>query len=225
MPLGNDVLRVIVESDLDPREFDWRGPTARAGSITTLVHASSHAVFQFGFGGGLWDYRFEPSDSMPYEEGLAGGWAEELHAVARWLRAIKRISQEPDMWAQLRAESEAIARPSSGDVANTAFDPHEIAQLVQQIESLKLLIAQEHPGADTRSQVIEVRLDYTIGVARGGIGRVDWWNLFLGTLFSLLVEQLVPPDLFRALVVLTAHALGGLFGDVPQLPLDTGPQM
>jgi hypothetical protein len=66
------------------------------------------------------------------------------------------------------------------------------------------------------------RLDYLVAVARQGTPRIDWWNQFVGALFTLVLSSVIPPHVFQTILSLAAHGLAALFGGaVPALPPPT----
>ncbi len=80
---------------------------------------------------------------------------------------------------------------------NTPFSKEEIGEITLavsntkvQLEKLRLLPAQ--------LQLVEGKLDYVAEKAKT-LGRVDWKNLFVGTIISLVVQYAIPPQVARTI--------------------------
>jgi hypothetical protein len=61
---------------------------------------------------------------------------------------------------------------------------------------------------------VEQRFDQAEDASRR-LGRKDWFLLFLGTVSSLILPALVPPEVVQHIFIAAAHGLGHLFGYEP----------
>ena len=59
---------------------------------------------------------------------------------------------------------------------------------------------------------VEARLDEAERASRR-MGRKDWLLLFSGTVFTLIITDLVTPDVAHHVFVMALHGLGHLFGN------------
>ena len=222
--LKNEIFAVIRRAGLDPAEFDWTLRAQRQNSQEVLLHEPSGSYFDFIYENAQWAYVYEPGVDTPHRAGRAGTWPYELLEVNRWLGAVRREVETPDLWAELERERAVLARPSADDGQNTPFEARELEHISAQIGELKEYVRAAYDLNEAQQRELQARLDYVEGAARGWIGRVDWWNLFVGSLVNLVLTQIVPPGAVQALLVLAAHGLAGLFGGgVPELPGGAGP--
>jgi hypothetical protein len=114
------------------------------------------------------------------------GWSAQLLSCERWLHLIRSEWEAPDLWAQLQRERTAVGGPASG-VENAPFTEDELG-VSAQIRELKEYVRTAHDLEEGQLREIDARLDHVEHTARQGIGRVDWWNLLVGTLFNLVVQ-------------------------------------
>jgi hypothetical protein len=139
--------------------------------------------------------------------------------VKQWLKNLERERSAPNFWAQLDKQRELLAATEptgDGDEDNSPFNPEEQDQIAAQLNEIKELLVQTHQ-VDRRA--LESRIDY-LREASTRMGRRDWLNIFIGTIFGWALNGLVPPEGVREVLFVAAHGLGHLFGGgMPQLPM------
>jgi hypothetical protein len=156
-----------------------------------------------------------PVEGRPQLRGLG----LRVRLLRAWLAIVKREYETPDMWAELAQARDFAIGPALGDTENTVFDEEEQEQISAQLRELReyLVSTQELTGDQLR--MIDARLGYLEEAARR-TRRIDWRNLLVGSLISLVLEQVVPVTAIQAAFQFLGRALDYLFtrGGTPTLP-------
>lgn len=211
------------EAGFDPSEFEWANARGEyfEGRVPCLVHTPTRSTFVFDFWRGQSRHRaeFTPGVDTTVAEAVTGDWATQLKAVQLWLTNVQREQSSPNLWAELEKQRELLAAAAgsrSGEDSNSPFDLEEQAQIAAQLNEIKELLVQTHQ-ADRLA--LESRIEY-LREASTRMGRRDWLNIFIGTIFGWALNGLVPPEGVREVLTMATHGLGHLFGGgLPQLPM------
>jgi hypothetical protein len=217
------VFEVVGAEGFDPSEFEWSSifGDVYGGSVPCLIHTPTGSRFTFDFDAQYNNHcaEWSPGEQQPRDKDNAGsdGWPYMLNLVSVWLNNVRRERSSPNFWAQLNKQRDLLAasEPTS-DTLNTPFSPEEQAEIVAQLNEIKQLLVNNY-GADP--QALASRIEQ-LTEASTRLGRRDWLNIFLGTLFGWALNGLVPPQGIREVLALASHTIGHLFGgSVPQLPM------
>jgi hypothetical protein len=218
------VFEVVRGEGFDPSEFHWssRYGDVYGGSVPSLFHVPTGSEFIFDFDPQYGQHcpEWSPGEQQPRDKAPGGDWRFMYAALSHWLENIERERSSPNLWAELNKQRELFAatEPSGrqGDESNAPFTAEEQAQVATQLNEIKEVLVQNHQ-ADRRA--LESRIEY-LREASTRMGRRDWLNIFVGTIFSWALTGLAPPEGVREVLALAAHGLGHLFGGgVPQLPI------
>lgn len=187
--------------------------------VPNLIHKRSGSEFVFDFHeeDGIHYAEWSPDRETPRARDRAGeGWACILFLIGLWLENVRRELTTPDLWVLLDQQREELAASvPTGGTDNTPFSPEEQAQISRQLSQIKELLVANH-GADPAA--LETGIDYLID-ASSRMGRKDWLNIFVGTIFGWFLTGLVSPEGLRVALKLSGQGLGHLFGGLPQLPM------
>ena len=123
----------------------------------------------------------------------------------------------PDLWEELLAAKNLFGEQSGKDFGNAPFDGEEQAKISEQIRQIKVYIRKTYQLSNEQFSRIETRLDEADRASRR-IGKNDWLMMFNGTLFSLVLSDLIPPSAVQNILIVAVHGLGQLFGITPPLP-------
>ena len=209
----NEVLLTIKESGLNPREFELVDPPEN-GCITHLIHVPSGYRFRLS----EFAVSYSPAEETRQQHIEQSNWAGKISILAKWLDYLKREVEAPDLWASLAQAQEMLgAEPT--EAVNTPFSAEEQIQAKRAIEDIRIYISATYSLADEPLAQVNRKLDYLID-ASTRVGRKDWKVLFLGILFTLVVEQLIPsgPGL-RELFGIAGHLIHQLLGGGMSPPL------
>lgn len=152
----------------------------------------------------------------PYE---AFTWTVVPNKIQAWAAEVKRDSDTPDLWAQLRQERELFQGSRIEAINNTPFTQSEQAQVVAVLREIKLRVETSHHLSADEMDVIGARFDH-LEAASKHMGRKDWLLIFLGTLVTLVIGDLLPAQLVQHMLALAVQSLGYVLGGggLPGLP-------
>jgi hypothetical protein len=155
--------------------------------------------------------------SWPYE---AFTWSTVEERVQRWAEDVKRDVDTPDLWAELQHEREILTGARYETTENTLFSPDERAEIAKQLRVIREYVKKTYSLSSEKMLLVETRFD-ELEVATRRMGRKDWLLLFLGTMFTVIVTDLLTPEVVRHILAMSFHGLDHLFGSgksLPQLP-------
>lgn len=203
----NAVLAILQESGVNPLEFKFKEP-GKVEPFTVLSHISSAYWFKFG----QEIVSFSPAEETHDEFVSNLTWEEKILWLRHWLVNLKREVQAPDMWAALAQEREMLGAEPAGGV-NTPFSAEEQAQAKRAIEEIRVYITTTYTLDPKPLAEVNRKLDYLIDAATR-LGRIDWKNIFWGTLFGVAAQHLLSSgpglhDLFGIAGHLIHQLLGG----------------
>jgi hypothetical protein len=212
----NALLDVIEKRGLRPAEFNL---TVEKYGITYIRHQASDSFFSLASTDGV-NYQGETKIGAygPHQYGQAF-WAVILNDLfPTWAYNLKIEIQTPDMWRELR-NSVAFLGEITEDVANTPFADAEVQEISTQLNEIKLYIIESRALSEEQTAKLEARFDEAEQASRR-MGRKDWILLFGGTLLTLVLSAVVPPEIIVHIISMTADGLGHLFGGAarPELP-------
>ena len=84
---------------------------------------------------------------------------------------------------------------------NTPFTSDEQAQIVEQIQQIKAYMHTTYSVSEAQMLSLEARLD-DVAAAAGRVGRKDWGLMLCGVVFGFIVDNVVPPDAARDILVM-----------------------
>jgi hypothetical protein len=217
----NSVFTAIKAAGLVPREFERREKesTFSTSRVPMLVHRPTGGYFVFD-----WEpermqghYAVFCPGIYGYEDRhFPGEWGQQMEYVRAWLNNVRREHTTADLWTEVERERELLgADRIPAPAENTPFTPDEQKRIAAHLHELGQYVRQNYALAPEQYDALESRLDY-LTAAAARTGRLDWRTMFVGTMFSLGVEAILPPDVIRQGLVFALRGLGALFGvDVP----------
>jgi hypothetical protein len=222
----NVVLSVLRQLGLEPSDFEWHeaeSKQVRDRMVSVLIHRPSIYFYKFDFV--YADRRYwHQAIYSPGEESAQGysnkfwEWKNHLGVIrTEWLPNLKREIEAPDLWAAVSQEKQLVEAASSSKVENTAFTKDELGYISTQLREIKEFLFRTQPLSPEQKIFVEVRFTY-LEESASRLGRVDWLNIVIATLFSLAVQVAFPPSAIRELFGFVGSALSQLFGGTPLLP-------
>ncbi len=191
--------------------------------VSVLIHLPSLYSYKFDFVRAEYRYWHQAIYS-PGKKSLQEGsfkfseWEVHLKVIrTEWLPNLKREIEAPDLWAAVSQEKQLVEAASSPKVENTAFTKEELGYISTQLREIKEFLFRTQPLSPEQKIFVEVRITY-LEESASRLGRVDWLNIVIATLFSLAVQVAFPPNAIRELFQFAGSALSQLFGGTPLLP-------
>jgi hypothetical protein len=209
----NQIFEAIQAVGLDPRDFDFEDRDAEF----RVKHKWSDSCFILGGNAAHYVGSYVAGDGpvWPYE---AYSWTAILPRVSTWLEALKLDLETPDLWSELRRETELLGGVSNETNANTPFTPEEQKEIARSLQELAEYARRTYSLSEPTMQVLNAKLDYLAGAA-GRLGRIDWRNVFAGAILGFILSAALPPESAHHLLFEFLRAIGHLFG-YPALPGD-----
>lgn len=156
----------------------------------------------------------------PMQTQQARGWDAALQWVNHWARYTKEYVDTPDLWIQLRSQPELLAEIGDKATENSAFTYRESLEIAAQLRAIKDRLGTAFSLSNEQVEQIGERLDEAAEASKR-MGRKDWLLLFSGTIFTLIVTDIVTPAVADHIFTMVIHSLGYLFtggSEPPRLP-------
>lgn len=137
-----------------------------------------------------------------------------------WLRHLAREIKQPDYWSILQEEAKSLPLFSETDAPNTSFSSTELDFIKQQLDETKNFIFANFELSQEHQTFVETKLKYLEECAKKSEhGRLDWFNIAIGVLMSIIVGISFNPEQAKTLINFVGKALSPLFGgSIPLLP-------
>ena len=209
---SNSLYKTIVEAGLDPNEFRLESNARWPG----LVHRESNSYFLIKQS--YWNiYKFKTKYIVnPGRESLGPPllWSDVLNLASQWCEGIKA----PDLWYNSEAAKAMFADAVNGEEPeNTPFTPAEQGQISVQLAQIKETLESQYTLSSEALSQVRAKLDEAEKASRR-MGRKDWLLLFSGTVLTLIVTDVVTPDVAHHIFMMTIQGLGHLFNSAHASP-------
>lgn len=206
----NAVFLAIEKRGLDPRSFVWGIATGQWASTTYkadhLGYSNGPFFFQFAPPSLPKQHQFvvaSPGRDTASERRPASSWESQLWEVERWLDALKREVEIPDLWDLLTQQrTQALVL----ELENEAFVPAERQQIVRMLTEFRELLNTRTRLTELRLAAIDESLQY-LKTASERLGKKDWANAALGVALNIIVGTAIPPELAREAMLLVLHGV------------------
>jgi len=123
-------------------------------------------------------------------------WTIIISYFREWLVSLSREISIEDEWAKMEADSKYF---DVNDQDNSMFSVGEQKLIVDKIENLKEDIKNTKNINTSEFEKINKKLDHLEEMV-SKLGRIDWKNLFAGSIFSVMAGALIPPDAHQSIM-------------------------
>lgn len=200
----NDVLKVLVAAQIDPRGFDWT-VEQDGDSFSILVHLTTGSYFSFR----PTNCECSPSAKLrPDYDVHLGEWSRQLKLLEKWTPYLKPEIEEPDLWESLTQDVSEAA--TSFDTENRLFSPVEQGFVAEQLILIQNAIIEGHALQQAQIAALTAGVTYLIESSKR-MGRKDWINLAVGTIVNIAVAASFAPEAGRDLLHMLTSSLQSLF--------------
>jgi hypothetical protein len=220
----NDIFKALAKSSLDRTECrldsgdDWIGvmhaPT-RSEIRITLAPKTYPGPEHYRVRGTVTD--------GPVIDWLDVIWSFAVAQVTEWANSVQETIGDPDFWGEAQRNKEIIASAHLGAAGNTPFNPSELTEVAGVLREIQNYIEKSTSLSSAQISRMETSLNEAEEASRR-IGRKDWILLFSGTIFSLIVADILTPRIAQDILLFVIQGLGHLFGvggPPPQIPPGT----
>lgn len=194
--------------------------------VAVVVHPSTRSNFSIvQFGEDIFQFQYLTDSSVAMKKVVHSSswsarrrkrrkWTNVSHAFGDWLEEVKVVDdgqKMPDLWEELRRSKEFLGELNGEDIENVPFTSDEQAEVSAQVKQIKDYIRATFELTSEQIARVDARLDQAEQASRH-LRRKDWLLLFNGSVFSLILTDLITPQAGQHIIMLTVHGLGHLFG-------------
>lgn len=215
----NQVLRLVEQLGLDPRDFAWDAVRTEQGmpTVERLTHSTTGHFFIFGFA----DQRsyviqmedrlsiFAPGPDRGGSFAVKGyGWESQLEHCRIWLRALKSEVETVSLW-------DTLGTGAARDLALASFNDHKLTREQQREIQLRAQRVRQYLRSNVDDpntmRRIEAKLDYLVDSSKR-LGAKDFANVSLALLLAVALEAALNPHQAQEMVNLFTIGLRALLG-------------
>ena len=203
----NELLDLIVNAGFDPLQFELEEYSNENKEVLS-VRSTTHPEFHFYFikspdSTGNTVIYSPGKESHREQEYLTITWDSRRTPFFNWLQYLKREIEAPDKWQELLDASKSINWEIT-EQQNSKFTYQEVVEIENSIKIIKTRIT-DLPLLAEQTQRINEKLDYIKSKAET-FGRVDWKNLVIGTLITLVMQLSLPREASKLLWIIFKEA-------------------
>jgi len=193
----NDVLQLVKESGLNPKDFVWlerksnnlstpmvtsirHNPTGHYLTFDRYLKGSTYYMDLHGTPGNS-TYAFDRSRFQFHQ------WPQILDDTKAWVSFLSREIATPDFWENIRQEKQLFVAATSSDFENTLFSTDEQSYISSHLKEIHQFLLATQPGDQDHQDFVESRLKYLEDSAKR-LGRKDWLGYGLTILLAIVME-------------------------------------
>lgn len=136
-------------------------------------------------------------------------FTEVAERVRGWGMVVADWLDTPDLW-ESKPEPAAIPGELSPESANTPFTRDEQAAISAQLKEIAESIKKTYDLTDEQSAKLDEKFTEADKASRR-MGRKDWGTFLGGIALSLVLADVITPDVMGHIFTLIEHGLGHLF--------------
>jgi hypothetical protein len=203
----NEVFHAVEAAGLRPQEFLWDDD---GEEVIYFRHQSTDAYFVFGGRPGNYVTR---SVAGEYEgpELTQYTWPAVMARVELWLYWLRHDIETPDLWDELRRQTEVLAGSWDRDLENTPFTIDERAAIAGLLDEFRENARTTYSLSTSQLADLDSKLDYLVNAA-DHLGRKDWKNACIGALIGYVLSVAFPPDATRHIIMMLVNGITPFFG-------------
>jgi hypothetical protein len=184
----NQIYKAIQSVGLNPNEFELED----SGTEVLLKHKWSKSCFCIGGNAGHYIGRYVVGDGVDrsYE---VYSWEPVMERFSRWVKEVKDDLDTPDLWAELKRDARLLGGISGEANENTPFTSEEQKDIEQRLREVEAHVRGTYSLSEREMEILHTKINYLIDAA-GRFGRIDWLNIFVGTIFSYIFAVALPSE-------------------------------
>jgi len=225
-PQRNMIYEAIAQTELDPAQCDLKVTDDsitilhNAGSVF-MVTQTSRLIERMGLADPKFRIRAIVADGSYRLRVVKNDIDYLLPPIREWADEIRQIVEAPDYWAEMK-RSEALIADIQGSrgAENTPFTQDEQDEIAARLQEIKKQLKEQFELTDEQIEYIGERLDEAADASKR-MGRKDWLLLISGTIFTVIITDIVTPGVAEHIFTAVIHGLSHLFtggSEPPQIP-------
>lgn len=202
---------LIVENGLNPDDFDWKTHLSIFTpnmEVSRLVHKPTGFYFSFdyfqldyfGKRPKRWSVR-SPGWHEVVDDRPDGSWESQQVFFNDWLDLLRQELNTPDIWSSVEQGKDLFAYHPTSNESNTPFTKEEQKTITNRLSELQFQLLEfiESEGSTSAEnlksirKIVKEQFDY-LSDAASRISRVDWKNLALNSIVTIVVTAAFAPD-------------------------------
>jgi len=134
--------------------------------------------------------------------------------IQSWANQVAEWQETPDLW-ELRHNWKFLGEQQYEDSTNATFSPEEQDAISVQLAAIKESVKKTYALTAEQEAKIDAQFEEAKQAARR-LGRKDWILLFAGGIFSLILTDVITPDIAQHILMMATHGLAHLFASAPR---------
>jgi hypothetical protein len=208
----NELFQAVVTGHLNPADCEL----VKDGETFRINHHPTGSAF--------WGLSTTPS-SFPYSctmrlgtdpssKRLCRNLQEVFNMIQSWANQVAEWQETPDLW-ELRHNWKFLGEQQYEDSTNATFSPEEQDAISVQLAAIKESVKKTYALTAEQEAKIDAQFEEAKQAARR-LGRKDWILLFAGGIFSLILTDVITPDIAQHILMMATHGLAHLFASAPR---------
>jgi hypothetical protein len=128
--------------------------------------------------------------------------------IVDWASYLSRELDQPDKWQQFVESSKQISIKTD-EKDNQQFTIEEFRQIEIAVEQVRIR-SNQIGLAEDQLKLLHEKLDYISEKAKT-LGKLDWKNLFVGSMVGVVIQMAIPPDTTQLLWKIIGEAFNQFF--------------
>jgi hypothetical protein len=207
----NDIFQLIQRIGLDPMDFSWKVVNPKSDPVETITHAPTNAKFSFShWQGDGWWLDWKPMTPEGDNHDSVGMWPMAVSKVQRWLQLVHQDHTAPDLWGAVGNER-VISDAAQDEHYAQPFTAPELKLLEAGLADIESYVTNTQPLDPDAGKRVRGHFRYLLESAKSGVRKVDWLNVFVGQIVSMVTEGLIDAKFYRPLMAHATTALHAVF--------------
>jgi len=217
---------IITSNDLNWNEFSEKVDVRSEVEYPRMVHTSTSLYFEFNFDanyqhldvGGGWTATLAPGENnTPKEFRMRmNSWDQIKDLITIWVGRLKKEIESYNFLNELESFRERFGNlKTSNFLTEEKFSDSDKQFIKDQLSIFKKEVRlQNGTVQEEKINFIDAKINYLIDRLEKNYSKIDWVNIFIGTIFSLIVtegiEILKEPSVLKHLKFLFQTLVGGI---------------
>lgn len=193
-----EVYQWIADYGLEPSMFFWEDFRSRNDDlsetiVSKLKYVDTHYFFIFDFKNDVQHCTFSPGQTVLIQNEFPGTWSGQLRNFDKWLAYLKREIETVDPWDVIDKYMPGMEINLEDEKENSPYSYEQVEHIAKALYRFKDEVKKNYDLDKDQDKLVQEKLDYLIDRSKK-MGRIDWKNLFVGTLMGLAGGLALNPE-------------------------------